>query len=320
MKRLGAASKFVRRKRTFKSITEDKIGTLQQKQLKKRTLAKVQWAIRAYNEWRVNRLQDSDSYDQLIFEANLEDLEHLSKNALKHALCRFVPEVTKIKDGADYPGKTLYEMVVCIQKHLNENGLNWKLIDDFEFKELKTVIDNVMKERSESNIGTSVHHAGFIPFKLEDEMWKKNMLGEDSTEKLRSTILFLLGIHCGLRAGDEHYDLHRDGPKKKSQFSFEKNSKGQTCVVYQEDTITNTNNGGLNSMKNERKVVWIYPSTDTIRCPVRLLDKYMSLLPPVKNESSKHNFYLRSLERPNPAQWYSTQVVGLNTLRKTIGD
>ena len=46
----------------------------------------------------------------------------------------------------------------------------------------------------------------------------------------------------------------------------------------------------------------------------------MSLLPPVKNEKSKHNFYLRSLDRPNLAQWYSTQVVGLNTLKKTIGE
>ena len=45
----------------------------------------------------------------------------------------------------------------------------------------------------------------------------------------------------------------------------------------------------------------------------------MSLLPAVKSETSKHNFYLRSMERPNPSQWYTSQVVGLNTLRKTVG-
>ena len=32
----------------------------------------------------------------------------------------------------------------------------------------------------------------------------------------------------------------------------------------------------------------------------------------------KPNFYLRSLECTNPAVWYSSQVVGLNTLKKTI--
>ena len=33
----------------------------------------------------------------------------------------------------------------------------------------------------------------------------------------------------------------------------------------------------------------------------------------------KANFYLRSLERTNPAQWFSTEVVGCNTLSKTVG-
>ena len=68
MKRLGfGASKFVSRKRTFKTISENKIDTLQQKQLKKRTFAKIQWALGAYDEWRSNRLQDVNNYDPLIF-------------------------------------------------------------------------------------------------------------------------------------------------------------------------------------------------------------------------------------------------------------
>ena len=62
--------------------------------------------------------------------------------------------------GTDYPGKTLYEMIICIQKHLNENGVNWKLLEDSEFKTLKTVLDNVMKEHAESNIGLNKCQAG----------------------------------------------------------------------------------------------------------------------------------------------------------------
>ena len=122
-----------------------------------------------------------------------------------------------------------------------------------------------------------------------------------------------------MRAGDEHYELHRDGPNKKSQLSFQTNQKGQRCVIYQEDTITKTYDGGLNSLRKDSKIVWIHPNTsDVNKCPVRLIDKYMSLLPPMKLDMSKHNFYLRSMERPNPAQWYTSQVVGLNTLKKTV--
>ena len=81
-----------------------------------------------------------------------------------------------------------------------------------------------------------------------------NVLGEDTPDKLRKTIFFLIGIHCGLCAGDEHYDLHKDGPSKKSQLTFERNSKVQHCVVYTEDSTTKTNDGGLNSIKINTKL------------------------------------------------------------------
>ena len=49
--------------------------------------------------------------------------------------------------------------------------------------------------------------------------------------------------------------------------------------------------------EEEKKVVWVFPSKDVTRCPVRLVDKYLSLVPPVKANSTKCNFYLRSLEK-----------------------
>ena len=140
-----------------------------------------------------------------------------------------------------------------------------------------------MKERAEANIGMVKKQAEFIPQDLEMSMWKSGVLGEVSPDKLRATVLFLIGINCGMRAGDEHYELRRDGPTKMSQFSFKRNDKGQRCVMYEEDTITKTNDGGLNNLRKDRKIVWINPNTSDInRCPVHLIDKYMSLLPAVK--------------------------------------
>ena len=63
--------------------------------------------------------------------------------------------------------------------------------------------------------------------------------------------------------------------------------------------------------------MWVYPSE---RCPVRIVDKYVSLLPPAKSQCKKPNFYLRSLEKYSPAQWYGEQVVGLNTLKKVVSE
>ena len=52
------------------------------------------------------------------------------------------------------------------------------------------------------------------------------------------------------------------------------------------------------------------------KCPVRLTQKYLSLCP---DYVKKSNFYLRSLEKPTPKQWYTEQVMGLQTLSKVIG-
>ena len=51
---------------------------------------------------------------------------------------------------------------------------------------------------------------------------------------------------------------------------------------------------------------------------MHLVNKYMSVCPPMTKKSMKPNFYLRSLEKINPAQWYSTQVFRLNKIKQTV--
>ena len=92
------------------------------------------------------------NFDVKIFEANLEEVKSLTKESLYHSLCMFIPEVTKVRDSTDYPGKTLYEMITSIQKYLHQNKIFWKLIDDVEFIEVRTVLDNVMKERAQQKL------------------------------------------------------------------------------------------------------------------------------------------------------------------------
>ena len=136
-----------------------------------------------------------------------------------------------------------------------------------------------MQEHANANIVMIKCQANVITFEYEDMLWSKDFLGEQNPDQLRSTVLFLIGINCGLHAGYEHQALCRDGIDTKSQFSFQHDSKGVRCLVYTEDTVTKTNDGGLNSMQKEHKVRWIHPAENPTRCPVRLVDKYMSLCP-----------------------------------------
>ena len=302
-------------KRNFKFLTEERINELKKIKLKKRSEAKVKWAVNAYTEWRDARLGNGP-FDQNICDANLNDLSKINVTNLEYSLCRFVPEVSKSRGDGPYPGKTLYQMIVAIQKFLQLNKYNWKLIHGQQFEELRVVLDNVMKERCADNVGNVKRQADLISYEYEERMWQKGILGEDTPQKLRSTVLFLLGINLALRAGDEHYYLRREMPDKKSQLSFENNQKGVRCLVFREDTCTKTNDGGLGQMRKERKIVWIYPSKNINRCPVRLVEKYLGLCPP--NYTKKPNFYLNTLKLPHPKQWYSREVMGANNVRKVV--
>ena len=318
MKRLGfAASKTVSRTRSFKMIGDSKLQDLRKTQLKKRTEAKMMWGMQAYCEWRMTKLGDPETFDVRILRADLNDVTKLCVSDFEYSMCKFLAEVVKVKDGQEYPGRTLYQFCVAIQKYLFSKGLKWKLIDGDQFENLRNVLDNLIKERAAKQIGTTVRRAELISQKHETIMWEKGILGEATPTQLRETVLFLIGIHIGLRPGDEHYNLRRDSDTNPSQLSFKRNEDGLRCLVYTEDCITKTNDGGLKSMKKERKVVWVYPSQNKVRCPVRLIDKYISLLPPVR-KNRKSNFYLRSLDRVTPAQWYGEQVVGLNSIKKVI--
>ena len=117
-----------------------------------------------------------------------------------------------------------------------------------------------MKQRARENIGNVVRQAQVISMQHEETMWSQGVLGEDTPDKLRNTVLFLLGINIGLCACDEHYYLRRNCLEKPLQIQFENNSEGVRCLVYQEDLVTKTNDGGLKHMKKQRKIVWVYPS------------------------------------------------------------
>ena len=164
-------------------------------------------------------------------------------------------------------------------------------------------------------VGNVKKQADLISYEYEEELWDKNILDEDTPDKLCNTVLFLLGINLALHGVEEHYLLRRDVPAWDSQLSFERDDSNKRCLVYREDTCTKSNDGGITSMRKDRKIVWIYPSENIERCPVWLVDKYLSLCPPYYR---KENFYLQSKQKVNPVQWYAEQVVGSQTLSKVV--
>ena len=110
-----------------------------------------------------------------------------------------------------------------------------------DFINFNQVLDEVMQERSEKNLGIFCKQAKVISLHYEDQLWKQNILGKDTPNKLRNTVLFILGVNLALHAGYEHYPLRKLRAGFQSQLNFKKNTIGLRCLVYTKHTITKTN-------------------------------------------------------------------------------
>ncbi len=170
---------------------------LSRKTFSENTNAKINWAVNLYCDWYFECCKSSNC-DSHIQWSNLEAQE-FSKANLAYALSCFLSEVQK-RDRSEYPGDTLYQLVVCIQFFLEWSGCHWKLIDGEEFIPLKFTLDNLMKERAAMGLGKRKFSS---PISVSDEnsLWDKGVLGTNTPDTLRDTLLFLLGLHLALQGG-----------------------------------------------------------------------------------------------------------------------
>ncbi len=136
---------------------------------------------------------------------------------------------------------------MCIQFFLEKRGLFWKLLDDDEFIKVKFCLDNLMKKRTQELCAPEVRSSTPISYSDEDQMWSAVVLGEESLDQLRNTVMFLLGMHLALRGGEEHRRLRC--PPFNSQLTIASDSEGRKVLLYQEDFKTKTNQGGLSGRK-----------------------------------------------------------------------
>ena len=141
---------------------------LARKKFSEETLKKVTWVRRMFSEWRLHR-NDQD-LGEFIY-CDLDDPETITEENLVFALSRFIREVKKV-NGEQFPAKTLYEICMCVQFHLETIGFMWKLLSDLMFVDLKFTLDNTMKERASANIGGNVRKAEVLSQVDMDILWE----------------------------------------------------------------------------------------------------------------------------------------------------
>ena len=300
-------------KRVFKAPeTDSNIVNMSAKKFAPRSRKKIKWAVNLYTEWRRNRIAQP-GVPSAIVNANIDMINSFTQGELAFSLCRFIREVRKI-DGNEYPPNSIREIIIMLQMHLHENSVYWKLLDGEHFLSVRNVVDNTMKERHTMGMGIR-RSSQVISLADEGKMFNLGILGNGEATQLLKTVIYMVGLHCALRGGVEHNNLRRPGCSP--QIQIQRDLRGVECLVYTEDPLQKTNQGGL-ACKVKPKVVNIYPATDKMRCPVYLYKKYIGLLPKKKLRCKK--LYLRPRKVCRPNLWYGDQPYGINKIKNNVSD
>ena len=86
-------------------------------------------------------------------------------------------------------------------------------------------------------------------------------------------------------------------------------------IKFREDLGLKTNKEGLKHRKLSPKEVSVYAIPGLSHCPVMVIKKYLSLLPP--NRKSRE-FYLQPKKKFTPSIWFEDRHVGKNKLQKMV--
>lgn len=292
-------------------LPKEDLKTMSRKTFSTETNKKIRWVVRMFDDWR-NFRNSQPNLENIQFDFN--DESTISREALVFAMCRFLIEVKKL-DGSDFPGRTLYDITVCMQFKLETLGYHWKLLNEECLKDIRFTLDNVMKLRTSQGVGTTVKQAQVLNNFDEELLWNLGLLGTSTPSILLNTVVFLIGKGCVLRAGKEHRSLR--SPPFDSQFKFIRNNSGETVLRYSEEIGSKTNKGGLKHRKVEPKVVDVYAIEDKLRCPLTIISTYLDRLPVQRTCKA---FYLQPRKKFRPGMWYLDKPVSENKLRDVIKD
>ena len=218
-------------------------------------------------------------------------------------------------DGSDFPGKTLYDIIVCVQFHLECMGFAFKLINDERFHDLKYTLDNTMKLCVTTGVGLSLRQVQVLSVTDEDYLWSIGFLGSGNPDQLLNTVVFCIGKGFAPQAGKEHRVLR--GIPFNSQFKFLCDLDNEYFLCYTENIGLKTYKGGLNHKKVDRKSVDMYAMDRPERCPLCIILHYMSLLSKSRTCTA---FYLQPCKKFFGKSWYLNWPAGVNKLRSMVSD
>ena len=112
-------------RRFNKPLSADQLVSIGRKNFSEHTMKKVQWVRRMYNDWRLFRNSEPRLQD---VSCDIDDISTITEELFIYDVCRFITEVKKL-DGNDFPAKTLYDIIICLQFWLETQGFFLEVVE-----------------------------------------------------------------------------------------------------------------------------------------------------------------------------------------------
>ena len=290
-------------------VTFDDLGKFKEGECPLNTEKNTDWAFRNFESWRVarNRKYPNEQCPPNVL-CSTED-------EMCNWLCKYISETRKV-DGTEYTPRSLYLLLAGLQRYIRKQNPSKELnvFQDSVFKPVKHVCDSIFKRLHAKGIGTETKVTPVITEAEEDKLWDAGVMSLDNPTGLLRATFFYNGKNFCLRGGMEHRNLKLSQIQKQTSMV---DGRMINTYVYQEFGSKN-NQGGFSSLNLQNKVVKQHESSSS-RCHVKILDKYLQVLP--AEAVDKDVFYLKPLASvpPNPdAPWFSSTPIGKNKLNVMV--
>ncbi len=219
-------------------------------------------------------------------------------------------------DGNKYPPGTIRSILSGLNRILRASKAPFSIFDKTNpaFRELQLTLDTLTSNLHREGLGVTKNSAIVISSEHEDLFWEKDVLGFKSPKALQRAVFYSVGLQFVLRGVAEHHDLQVNQIKRvPSDISV---YSDDVYYEYQE-FISKNNQHRFKDINATNKSVRVYARQSSHRCIIRLLDLYISKLPPDTSA-----FYLRPLDKiPTAGKlWYCKSRVGVNKLKTFMSE
>ena len=269
----------------------------------------TQWAERNFTAWAIQRNAIASDDPVPLDLLSSHDPVLVSKH-----LRRFVME-TRSTNGEPYPPATLRSLLSGINRILKANKAPFSIFnkEDPVFRNLMLTMDSLSSDLHSKGIGAQRRSTEIITIEDEDLFWAKGSLGSESPQMLQHTVFFYIGLQFCLRGVQEQYEL---SPSQLIRYPPDMTVYNEEVYYQYTEFISKNNQHRFKDTNISNKQVRSYAFPGNNRCLVKLLDCYLSKLPP-----NSSYLYMRplpafpdDLSRPS----YTKQRVGINSIKQFL--